>query len=38
MSAAHGIERWTGILDNPLLGGWNALAGRMLHAVSSCHP
>lgn len=38
MSAAHGIERWTAILDDSLLGGLNALAGGVLHPVAASHP
>ena len=38
VSAAHGIERWTAILDDSLLGGLNALSGGALHAAAASHP
>jgi hypothetical protein len=38
ISAAHGVDRWTAILDDSLLGGLNALAGGVLHAVAPSHP
>jgi hypothetical protein len=38
VSTAHGIDRWTAILDDSLLGGLNALAGGVLHAVAPSRP
>jgi hypothetical protein len=38
VSADHGIERWTAILDDSLLDGLNALAGGVLHGIAPSHP
>ena len=38
VSAAHGIERWTAILDDSLLGGLNALTGGVLRPIAPSHP
>jgi ribosomal protein S18 acetylase RimI-like enzyme len=38
VSAAHGIERWTAILDDSLLDALNRLAGGVLHPVAASHP
>lgn len=38
VSAAHGIDRWTAILDDSLLGGLNTLSGGAVHPVAASHP
>jgi hypothetical protein len=38
VSAAHGIERWTAILDDSLLDALNRLAGGVLHPIAPSQP